>query len=409
MALRMPWKLPYVSLCAGAEAVGIELIAGPAYEPLCSYQGGKRRLASTILSMLGLHPGAPVDHVLLVDASEWGWIWRDVILDERASDRCAAVLDGWEREVWGEVLPMFPGNGEEGHGSPGRLWDQLVDVDPTGDPAWDAAQWFWLQSRAANGVPIWHPARGLELDCEITGDGATLPNKAEGGFTQARGGRQVGETTKPWQKSPGWRMGEDPRKATRGDRTSRKGGSSTDPDEAKGRKAGKWKTGRLAGWTPQDATQRGRGTADCRAKGLLHPGTIARRIRELGPVLRRLPIQVIHGDVRLVDPIPTARVYFDPPYEGATRYQAHLDRAGVLEVAQTWADAGCQVVVSEAEGLPLEGWHHADLTSLGRAGGKPEWVTCNFKPDPVGVAARIADQVSLGTAFHRNRPGMELT
>lgn len=92
------------------------------------------------------------------------------------------------------------------------------------------------------------------------------------------------------------------------------------------------------------------------------------------------PIEVIHGDVLELEPIPGAVVYLDPPYVGKTGYGWDLDRAAVLEVAQRWSAAGCTVAVSEAEPLPLEGWFHVDLSPVGRKGSGPEWLTMNRPP-----------------------------
>lgn len=79
-------------------------------------------------------------------------------------------------------------------------------------------------------------------------------------------------------------------------------------------------------------------------------------------------------------------VYFDPPYQGTTGYKHGLSRDQVLEVARRWADAGAIVCVSEAEPLPLPGWHHVEITGA-RVGQKRtfskqqrEWLTMNREP-----------------------------
>ncbi|MDP3908871.1 MAG: hypothetical protein Q8Q14_00630 [Gemmatimonadales bacterium] len=87
-------------------------------------------------------------------------------------------------------------------------------------------------------------------------------------------------------------------------------------------------------------------------------------------------VEVVHGDVRDVDPVPGSVVYIDPPYLGAPRYAELLPRADVLDLAQRHADVADLVVVSEAEPLPLEGWTACRL----RDAGKPEWLTMSRAP-----------------------------
>lgn len=85
------------------------------------------------------------------------------------------------------------------------------------------------------------------------------------------------------------------------------------------------------------------------AGGLVRVATIARRLAEVGPLLDR--VEVVHGDLRGLEPIPGAAVYFDPPYLHCPRYAALCPREDVLRVASRWASAGCRVLVSEAEAL----------------------------------------------------------
>ena len=101
------------------------------------------------------------------------------------------------------------------------------------------------------------------------------------------------------------------------------------------------------------------------------------------------PTIVSNADVSTVEPgtLPEGTVCcMDPPYANTTGYQAKLPREKVLEVAQRWADAGATVCVSEAEPLPLPGWHHVEITEC-RVGQKRtfskqkrEWLTLNRAP-----------------------------
>jgi len=102
-----------------------------------------------------------------------------------------------------------------------------------------------------------------------------------------------------------------------------------------------------------------------------------------------VPVRTFTGSALEV-PIPEdcegVFVYCDPPYSDTTGYQHDLPRAQVLEVARRWSDAGATVCISEAEPLPLEGWHHVEITSE-RKGQKRtfskqqrEWLTMNREP-----------------------------
>ena len=101
------------------------------------------------------------------------------------------------------------------------------------------------------------------------------------------------------------------------------------------------------------------------------------------------PTIISNADVAAVLPgtLPPGTIaYMDPPYLNTSGYQAKLTRADVLAVARRWSDAGATVCVSEAEPLPLEGWHHVEITGC-RVGQKRtfskqqrEWLTMNREP-----------------------------
>jgi hypothetical protein len=135
----------------------------------------------------------------------------------------------------------------------------------------------------------------------------------------------------------GWRMGEEVKKARRGDRT----------------------------------VSQGKGSSAGRTGGMVNPVTIADRIEALARAFADVDVAVHHGSAHELEPAP-GFAYLDPPYVGATGYGWDMPRAEVLALARRWADAGAVVAVSEAEPLALEGWHHLDLT---REGGKSEWLT----------------------------------
>lgn len=94
----------------------------------------------------------------------------------------------------------------------------------------------------------------------------------------------------------------------------------------------------------------------------LHPTRLCDRISALDRI-DWSRIDVLHADVRSVEPIPGAVVFFDPPYLGGPRYAATLEREDVLRVATKWRASGCRVGVSEGEPLPLDGWTAARLAA----------------------------------------------
>lgn len=333
----MTRSIHFVELCAGAAAVSLRLLGGPRATPIVSWMGGKRRQASGILAAMGLRP-AQGGRVLMVDAGPWGWVWR-VLRDD--GDRVAEVLRGWEGS------------------DPRALWEDLASKPPAEDIAERTAGWLWLQARSASGVPVWWG---------------------------------------PEREESGWRMGEEPKKAKRRTRTaSQCGGGYRSADHDTGRTVRAGQTGHSQRWVASDgrgverpAGQKGRerrwGSGDRQSKGvgfaaeggIIHPATIADRIDAVRPLLQS--VEIHHGDVAEVKPHGGAFVYVDPPYVGCTGYGWDLVRERVLAVARRWAEAGSVVAVSETVRLDLEGWHHVDLTPLGRSNARPEWLTMSQAP-----------------------------
>lgn len=102
---------------------------------------------------------------------------------------------------------------------------------------------------------------------------------------------------------------------------------------------------------------------------------------------------VYHGDAGDLGEVLAGwatHVYVDPPYVGRTGYGWDLERDRLLALAVRLADAGAVVAISEAEPLPLPGWYHVELTSLGRRNAKPEWLTMSRPP-----ASIPAEQLGL--------------
>ena len=57
----------------------------------------------------------------------------------------------------------------------------------------------------------------------------------------------------------------------------------------------------------------------------------------------------------------------------------------MVAIAERWHDAGARVYISEAEPIPIKGWHHVEITSERRGqartfGATREFLTCSHPP-----------------------------
>lgn len=283
-----------VELCAGTAAVSLWALGRRA--PLTGFMGGKRRWAAALVHALEVDRP---DRVVLVDAGPWGDAWASL---RSAETRCdvADMLETWACHDLED------------------LWRRLVAEPPSPDAPLRVAQFLWLQARSAGCIPVWWSGErwesptGSRTEAAHTRGGAALANREKG-----YGSREVGAPNQ---------------RGSRGDGPAYQ-----------------------AGGVAKRRAERGGAAAPKGCRGIQIPTTIARRLRALDA----LPwdrIEVVHGDVRSVAPIPGARVYFDPPYHLAPRYAALLPRADVVAVAQRWADNGCRVAVSEREAIEIPDW-----------------------------------------------------
>jgi hypothetical protein len=129
----------YMELFAGGAACALALMGGASVVPPVGYMGGKRKLAPAILGAAGLRVGQGAEHLVLVDAGEWGGVWQEVIRDGRGlADRLLA----WEGR------------------DPSELWSSLAQAGRPEDPQERAAAYLWLQARAASCTPVWWAADG---------------------------------------------------------------------------------------------------------------------------------------------------------------------------------------------------------------------------------------------------------
>jgi hypothetical protein len=266
--------------------------------------------------------------------------WASLLVDAlgvRDPDHVVLVDAGPWGDVW-SVLRLEAGRAATlaallnldaclvNHG-PARAWSVSLEP-PHEEPGRRVAHFLWLQARSAGTIPVWWDASNGRWES---------PTGSRTEAAHARGGTGLG---------------------------SRQKGSAVESSWSRATRAG--------------------APAAKRCRGIQRPLTIATRLRALGS----LPwerVDVVHGDVRDVPPIPGATVYFDPPYLGCPRYSALLPRSDVLEVATRWASAGCRVAVSEAEPLPLAGWYTAPLPQIRQS---REWLTSSER-------VRVQEQLPL--------------
>lgn len=256
---------------------------------------------------------------------------------------------------------------------PGKKWtpknsgSTCATSAPPDDPLLFAPSWLWLQARAASGVPVWW-AEGDKL-LKPRPDGSTGQAYERGSGAPGDGGRYTGKNNRlvsfngdgngpyaTWQKYPKKLVSMD--------------GHGRGPYPA-------WQ-----------ATGKGKERTN-QVSGIKSPSTIADRLDALRAGFdawkgKGGTLDLWHGGassliLALLPAIAQARaegwrvvVYLDPPYQGATGYERSCSRAEVLDMSRVLDGVGAEVVISEAVGLPLEGWHYQELPSK-----KPEWLTCN--------------------------------
>lgn len=388
----------FLELFAGGAACTLALMGGAAVVPPVGYMGGKRKLAAGILGAAGLRIGQGAERVLLVDAGEWGGVWSEVVRDGRGlADR----LLGWEGR------------------DPSDLWRELAAAGRPEDPQERAAAYLWLQGRAASCTPVWWDA-----------DGST---------TMARSASSGGGEQRVWQA--GLVMPDPPRGGDCVVRTATERGDKLVMATGNGRKGGVCdaaeaqrlvmpsngshgpglirahekparlvmadKPGRPAQRAQEmhpgpygDAVERSREPKEKGRRsvgsGIMRPSTVAHRI-----IKAQAALLSWGGGVLVSRSHPTADdvaawlgtpgdlrgvvALLDPPYVGATRYEATCTRAEVVALAEDYRRLGALVVVCETEALPellaIGGWHPLDLRAATCTTGKPEWLTCSAPPD----------------------------
>ena len=326
----------WVELCAGSAAVTLRLIGGPNARPPISYMGSKRGYAEAILNVLGLRSGQGADAVVLVEAGPWARAWR-LLTTPEGCRAVAAVILGWV--------------GEDAR----ALWDRLRAEPVPEDAAEAVGAWLWVTGHGDYSKPP-------RLAGPWSGNPRNVFSTPRPGWIARRIDAALAALSWP------------PVRVVEGDVCG------VGPREvAKWIQLGAWsyRQGDLSSGGPvlpgdrrQDTTATA--TATARLADIDWPSSI-----------------VCDANVHEVQPgvLPEGTVvYMDPPYAKTTGYAHDLPREKVLEVAQRWAAAGAVVCVSEAEPLPLDGWHHVEITDC-RVGQKRtfskqkrEWLTLNREP-----------------------------
>lgn len=353
-----------VELCAGTAATTRALVGGvrpvssgdPRYVPIipapCGYMGGKTRWAAWHLEAMGLEPGAGADHVLLADGGPWGWVWP-VLLDPTMAAEVAAEL----RSVADE--------------DPRELWEALAAWPVARSVATRAAQWIWLQARAASSVPVWHDG-GAWVFCRSERRAGVRPVCQRGlGGREAVGMQYpsvAAARVETIQAAVAWLV-------------LQAGNARGKPVAV--RADGAWQTD---GYAHLSDLARRRGFT-----ARLQPALLSERVAAL-EAMSSQSVSVWSGRVEDLHPEgdhSRTVVTIDPPYRGATGYALDLERPSVVGVALRWAACGAAVLVCEAEPvaeLVAQGWRTYDVGAFGRSGAKPEWVTMSRPAEPVALA-----------------------
>lgn len=310
-----------VELCCGTAAVSLWALAR--CRPLTGYMGSKRRDAGVLVRALGID--APT-RVVLVDGGPWGDVWATLQhLEGRRA--VAATLREWSARG---TLP--------------EIWPTLL-FEPPADAAERAAQYLCLQARAAGCIPVWWNGETGRWESP-SGSRTEVAHQRNGCALETRMKQDVPGHGKRFA-GPAWPMDG-----------GKVGFAVMKPDAVS---EGSRRPGAAHQRRPFNTVQ---------SRGILRVATLAERVDALDRI-DWTRVTVVHDDVGAVQPVPGSRVYFDPPYQGAPRYARLLPRTRVLEVAAAHGAVADLVVVSEAEPLPLDGWHSYRL----RAAGKPEWLT----------------------------------
>jgi hypothetical protein len=367
----------FVELCCGSAAVTLKLLGGRHAVPPISYMGSKRGYAVAILGAMGLRSGIGADSVLLCDAGPWAHVWA-VLADPGRCAEVAAILRGWADE------------------DPRKLWERLRDEHKGTWAEWTAERTAaYLQINASN--RLMNVDRNASGEWKNTGQGGTT----FGGCDFATAASDVAgrvESSAAWLTVNAWSGG--------GRVSMYQGPGRPSSVHAPGaavcieREGIAKRCDSVAAWIVTGAWCYRQG--DQSSGGPILPGerrqdTTATATATAKASSAAAGCQVVSGMAEDIDPPADCSgvyVYMDPDYQGTTGYSATMPRETVLSTARKWSDAGAVVCVSEAVPLPLDGWHHVEITGA-RVGQKRvfskqqrEWLTMNREPAYVPATQR---------------------
>ena len=333
--------------CCGSAAVTVRLLQRYGKPPI-SYMGGKAGYADPILDALGLVPGQGCDGIVLADVGPWAAVWAtlgNAMPPEDAAKWLHANALSMVKNGTAAGYSRVNGEGNDftdRHGDSGHWHATTPDVSASRIEACSLP----ASKSVANIIRTWKDKEPRALWDRLKKDGwpSLMPVK---------GGRWLGpqsvEEVAGWALNQAWcpqgqrYMGPD--------RPS--GKRETDPD-----------------WVASITT-----------------GGMAGRMVDLPTFPPLACYQGSITDMVLPDSLDGWIIFFDPPYQGTSGYPfGNLARSEVLRLAKEWHGRGAIVAISEAEPLPLDGWHHVQIDHA-RKGQKrtfskqqSEWLTISRAP-----------------------------
>lgn len=395
----------FIEPCCGSAAVTLKLVGGPSARPPVSWQGGKQGYAEPILWALGLRSGQGADAVLLNDLGPWSMVWRG-LCTPGGPEAVAEVIREWVDE------------------DPRALWERLRDEPVPPDDVGASAAWLCLQSGNFGGKEVgmgsgrFRPdsysdvteverARGFVARLRpdiIAGRLAEAPppevahaaaralvltagthGSAEtGGFRGAHSLRPAVDGFIPSRDSVA--VGTARIRMPEGCLVLSQDAATIDP-----RSVARWlflMRGSFSGKDPSAGIGHPEGLAASDRFGGVRPS--AEILSAWLEAHRPFAAATASADASAMVPdggLPDGTVvYLDPDYQGTTGYAHTMPRDSVLETAERWRAAGAVVAVSEAEPLPMPGWHHVEITAARKGQRRAfsrqqaEWLTMSSPP-----------------------------
>jgi hypothetical protein len=329
--------------CCGSAAVTVRLLQRYGKPPI-SYMGGKAGYADPILDALGLVPGQGCDGIVLADVGPWAAVW--------ATLGNAMPPEDAAKWLHANALSMVKNGAAAGYSRVNGEGNDFTDRH--GDSG------------------HWHATTPDVSASRI--EACSLPAS-----------KAVANITRAWKD-------EEPRALW--DRLKKEGWPSLMPVSG-GRWLGPQSVEEVAGYlVGQGWSYRSLGGDFDPSRAIKNPA-LGRGCLTLDGIAEKLactfpPLACYQGnagDMVLPDCLDGWIIFLDPPYQGTSGYPfGNLARSEVLRLAKEWHGRGAIVAISEAEPLPLDGWHHVQIDHA-RKGQKrsfskqqSEWLTISRPP-----------------------------